>query len=119
MPETTEEISRQPEVRKELARATGEKRGERVKARGRDKFWFVVYAVILVGCATIYYMFTWILIPLPQPGAGITERFLRGRALIVIMLTITRTTSVYALASIDTASTRFTLQLVMHLAVVV
>src|SRR5205823_14583767 len=92
MPETTEEISRQPEVRKELARATGEKRGERVKARGRDKFWFVVYAVILVGCAAIYYLFTWKLIPLPQPGAGITERFLRGGALIVIMLTIARAT---------------------------
>src|SRR5438874_14124 len=118
MPETTEEISRQPEVRKELARATGEKRGERVKARGRDKFWFVVYAVILVGCAAIYYLFTWKLIPLPQPGAGITERFLRGGALIVIMLTIARATSVYALARIEDASIRFTLQRVMHLAVV-
>src|SRR5438067_1568872 len=118
MPETTEEISRQPEVRKELARATGEKRGERVKARGRDKFWFVVYAVILVGCAAIYYLFTWKLIPLPQPGAGITERFLRSGALIVIMLTIARATSVYALARIEDASTRFTLQRVMHLAVV-
>ena len=118
MPETTEEISRQPEVRKELARATGEKRGERVKARGRDKFWFVVYAVILVGCGVIYYLFTWKLIPLPQPGAGITERFLRGGALIVIMLTIARATSVYALARIEDASTRFTLQRVMHLAVV-
>jgi len=118
MAETIEEISRQPEVRKELARATGEKRGERVKARGRDKFWFVVYAVILVGCAAIYYLFTWKLIPLPQAGAGITERFLRGGALIVIMLTIARATSVYALARIEDASTRFTLQRVMHLAVV-
>jgi small-conductance mechanosensitive channel len=118
MAETTEEISRQPEVRKELARATGEKRDEKVKARGRDKLWFVIYAVILVGFAAIYFLFTWKLIPLPQAGAGITERILRGGALIVIMLTIARATSVYALARIEDASTRFTLQRVMHLAVV-
>ena len=118
MAETTEEISRQPEVRKELARATGEKRREKVKARGRDKFWFVIYALILIGFAAIYFLFTWKLIPLPQPSAGITERFLRGAALIVIVLTIARATSVYALARIEDASTRFTLQRVMHLAVV-
>ena len=118
MAETTEEISRQPEVRKELARATGEKRGDKVKARGRDKLWFGIYALILIGFAAIYFSFTWKLIPLPQPSAGITERFLRGGALIVIMLTIARATSVYALARIEDASTRFTLQRVMHLAVV-
>jgi small-conductance mechanosensitive channel len=118
MAETTEEISRQPEVRKELARATGEKRGDKVKARGRDKLWFVIYALILIGFAAIYFLFTWKLIPLPQPSAGITERFLRGAALIVIVLTIARATSVYALARIEDASTRFTLQRVMHLAVV-
>ena len=117
MAETVEEISRQPEVRKELQRATGEKRRETVKARGRDKFWFVTYAVILIGCATIYFLFTWKLIPLPQVSAGITERILRGAALIVIVLTIARATSVYGLARVEDASTRFTLQRVMHLAV--
>jgi small-conductance mechanosensitive channel len=34
MPETAEEISQQPEVRKELQRATGEKRGHKVQAGG-------------------------------------------------------------------------------------
>ena len=51
MPETAEEISQQPEVRKELQRATGEKRHEKVKAHGRDKLWFVTHALILAGCA--------------------------------------------------------------------
>jgi hypothetical protein len=40
MSETAEEISQQPDIRKELQRATGEKR-KRVKARGRDKFWLL------------------------------------------------------------------------------
>jgi len=118
MAETVEEISRQPEVRKELERATGEKRREKVKARGKDKFWFVIYAVILVGCASIYFLFTWELIPSPQASASVTERILRGAALIVIALTIARATSVYGLARIEDASTRFTLQRVMHLACV-
>lgn len=118
MPETAEEISRQPEVRKELARATGEKRREKIKARGKDKFWFVIYAVILVGCAAIYFLFTWKLVPLPQEIAGITERILRGAALIAIVLTVARATSAYGLARIENTSTRFTLQRIVHLIVV-
>src|SRR5437879_13378926 len=54
MAETAEEISRKPEIRKELQRATGEKRPEKVKACGRDKFWFVAHALILAGCAVVY-----------------------------------------------------------------
>jgi hypothetical protein len=56
MPETAEEISQQPEVRKELQRATGEKRGHKVQAGGGDKFWFVTHALFLVGCAVLYSM---------------------------------------------------------------
>jgi len=44
MPETAEEISEKPEIRKELERAAGEKPREKVKARGTDKFWFVTHA---------------------------------------------------------------------------
>src|SRR6266705_4748919 len=54
MAETAEEISRKPEIRKELQRATGEKRPETVKAGGRDKLWFIVHAVVLAGCVAAY-----------------------------------------------------------------
>jgi len=114
--ETAEEISQQPEVRKELQRATGEKHRQRVKARGRDKFWFVALAVIFVVCAAIYFLLISKLIPLPQGSIGITERVLRGTALIVIVFAIGRITSVYGLSRIEDASTRFTLQRIEHLA---
>jgi len=117
MAETAEEISRKPEIRKELQRATGEKRSEKVKARGRDKFWFVAHALILAGCAVVYWLLSAKLIPLPQTGMNIAERLLRGTALIVIVLAIARAISVYALARIEDSSTRFTLQRVMHLVV--
>src|SRR5437870_5340892 len=117
MPETAEEISQQPEVRKELQRATGEKRGQRVKARGRDKFWFVILAGIFLICAAIYFLLISKLIPLPQASAGITERILRGTALIVLVFAAARVASVYGLAHIEDASTRFTLQRIDHLAV--
>ena len=54
MPETAEAISEKPEVRKELQRATGEKPRQKLKARGRDKFWFGTYALILAGCVVLF-----------------------------------------------------------------
>jgi small-conductance mechanosensitive channel len=117
MPETAEEISRRPEVRKELQRATGEKPREKVKAQGRDRFWFVVHAIILAACAAVYWLVASKLIPLPQSMAGIVERVVRGTVLIVIVLAIARAISVYALARLEDASTRFTLQRIAHLLV--
>ena len=117
MPETAEEISQQPEVRKELQRATGETRHEKVEAHGTDKFWLVIYGVILLGCAVLYLLLGAKLIPLPQATIEIAGRILRGAALIVLVLAIAQAGSVYGLARIEDASTRFTLQRIMHLVV--
>jgi small-conductance mechanosensitive channel len=117
MPETVEELSQQPEVRKELQRATGEKRRQKIKARRRDKFWFITHALILAGCAVLYFLLAAKLISLPPSTLYITERILRGAALIVIVLAIARAISVYGLARIEDPSTRFTLQRIVHLIV--
>src|SRR6266496_5492268 len=105
MPETAEEISEKPEVRKELQRATGEKARQRVKARGRDKFWFVAYALILAGCVVLFFLFGAKVVPLPQPRVDILRRILRGATLIVIVLAIAKAISVYALGRIEDPST--------------
>jgi small-conductance mechanosensitive channel len=118
MAETVEEISQQPEVRKELQRATGEKRRQKVKAHGRNKFWLVTYALILLGCTVLYLLLSSRLIPLPQPTIDVTGRILRGAALIVLVLAVAQAASVYGVARIEDASTRFTLQRIMHLIVV-
>jgi small-conductance mechanosensitive channel len=117
MAETAEEISRKPEIRKELQRATGEKRSEKVKAGGRDKFWFIIHALLLLGCVAVYFLIGSKLIPLPQASAGLVGRLLRGTVLVVIVLAVARVISVYALGRIEEPSTRFTLQRVMHLLV--
>ena len=119
MPENAEEISEKPEVRKELQRATGEKARQKVKARGRDKFWFLTHALILAGCAVLYLLLGTKLIPLLQPTVDVARRVLRGTVLIVVVLGLARAVSVYALGSIEDASTRFTLQRVLHLGVAV
>src|SRR5438876_12194918 len=119
MPETAEEISEKPEVRKELQRATGEKARQKVKARGRDKFWFVTHALTLAGCLVLYLLLGTRLIPLLQPTVDVARRVLRGAVLIVVVLGLARAVSVYALGSIEDASTRFTLQRVLHLGVAV
>jgi small-conductance mechanosensitive channel len=117
MAETAEEISRRPEIRKELERATGEKRPDKIRARGRDKFWFVIHALVLVACGAAYFLLTWKVVPLPQATAGFVGRIVRGTALMIIVLTVARVISVYALGRIEDSSTRFTLQRVLHLIV--
>ena len=117
MPETAEAISEKPEVRKELQRATGEKPRQKLKARGRDKFWFVAYALILAGCVVLFFLLGARLVPLPQPMVDVLRRIVRGATLIVIVLAIAKAISVYALGRIEDASTRFTLQRVVRLIV--
>src|SRR5438094_4651777 len=117
MPETAEEISQQPEVRKERQLATGETRRQKLKAQGRDKFWLVIYALVLLGCALLYLLLGSKLILLPQPIVDIAARILRGTALITLVLAIAQAASVYGLARVEDASTRFTLQRIMHLVV--
>src|SRR5437899_12228942 len=84
--ETAEEISKKPEVRKELER-TGEKEPvKKVKAATTDKFWFVTHGLLLLGCAILYYLIGTKLIPLIKSEVDLGMRFLRGFALVVIVL---------------------------------
>src|SRR5713101_3247819 len=98
MPETAEEISEKPEVRKELARATGEKKpGEKVRARATDKFWFITHAILIASFAVFYFLLGSKLIPLLPAHLDLARRILRGAALIVVVLAIAKSISVYAL----------------------
>ena len=118
MPETAEQISEKPEVRKELARTTREKKpGEKVKARGTDKFWFVTHALLLIGCAALYFLLGSMLIPLSPSHLELGRRIIRAAALIVIVIAIAKAISVYALGRIEDAAIRFTLQRVERLLV--
>src|SRR5438132_3748079 len=118
MPETAEQMSEKPEVRKELARTTREKKpGEKVKARGTDKFWFVTHALLLIGCAALYFLLGSMLIPLSPSHLELGRRIIRAAALIVIVIAIAKAISVYALGRIEDAAIRFTLQRVEHLLV--
>jgi small-conductance mechanosensitive channel len=113
--ETAEEISKKPEVRKELQR-TGEKEpGEKIKAAAADKFWFITHALLLLGCAVVYYLIGSKLIPLPQSEAELSRRLLRGFALVVIVLTIAKSVRVYAIGRIEDSATRFTLRRILLL----
>src|SRR5438046_2509379 len=117
MAETAEELRKRPEIRKELERTTGEKHREKIQPPDRDRFWFVAYAVALAICAVSYFLVSANLIPLPQGGLDISKRILRGAVLITIVLAAARAMSVYGMARIEDASTRFTLQRIAHLVV--
>ena len=118
MAETAQQISKKPEVRKELARTTREKSpGEKVKARGTDKFWFTTHALLVIGCGALYFFLGSKLIPLSPSHLDLTRRIIRAVALIVVVLAIAKAISVYALGRIEDAAIRFTLQRVGYLLV--
>src|SRR6266404_2154484 len=116
MPETKEELERKPEVKKELARTTGEKKPEeKVKARGTDKFWFVTHGLLLIGCAVFYYLIGSKFIPFIQSEVDISHRFIRGVALIIVVLATAKSVRVYAIGRLDDVVTRFTLKRILYL----
>jgi len=116
MPETAEELSKQPEVRKELERTSGEKKREdKVKAPAKDKFWFVTHGLLLIGCAVLYYLIGSKFIPLVQGQVDFSRRILRGVVLIIIVLATVKAVRVYAIGRIDDAVTRFTLKRILYL----
>ena len=117
MPETAEEICQRPEVRKELVRASGQKPAAQVKAKTGDKFWFVTHALIIIGCAVLYFLLSAKLVPLPKEHLDIIGRVLRAVALIVIVLAVAQAISIYAIGRIEDATTRFTLKRIEHLVV--
>jgi small-conductance mechanosensitive channel len=118
MPETAEELSEQPEVRKELERTTSEKKpGEKVKAKTQDKLWFLTHAFLIVGSGVLYYFIGLQLIPFFQQQIAFSQRLLVGFALIVFALAVAKTLRIYVLDRLHDAVTRFTLQRILYLVV--
>jgi small-conductance mechanosensitive channel len=114
MPETAEELSQQPDVRKELERTSG-RPPEKVQPKTKDKFWFVTYVLLLIACTVAYYFLESKLIPLPEKGIDLSRRFLRGFALIVLVLAIAKAVRVYAIGRIEDAATTYTLRRILNL----
>ena len=114
MPETLTELKQKDEVREALAQTGGK---PKVKAQATDKFWFVTHALVLLGCAVVYFLLGWKLIPLPQAHLDLLQRATRATVFVVILLAIAKAASVYAIGRIADASTQFTLRRIEHLVV--
>ena len=115
MPETAEQLSQKPEVRQELER-TGEKQpAKKIKAAATDKFWFVTHALLLLGCAVLYYLIDLKLVPLSQAQMELSHRLIRGFAFAVIVFAIAKSVRVYAIGRIEDSATRFTLRRILLL----
>src|SRR6185503_20565583 len=109
MPETAEQLSKQPDVRKELERTGGaKKREEKVKAPAKDKFCFVTHGLLLIGCAVLYWLIGSKFIPLIESEVSLSHRLIRGAALIIIVLGSAKAVKVYAIGRLGDAVTRFT-----------
>lgn len=116
MPETAEQLSKQPDVRKELERAGGARdSGKKVTTPAKDKLWFVAHGLVLLGCAVLYYLIGSRIIPFPQAEVDFARRILRGAALIIMVLAAFEAVKVYAIGRIDDSATRFTLRRILLL----
>ena len=114
MPETAEELSKKTEVREALAQTSGQKK---VQAPAKEKLWFVTYLLVLLGLAVLHVLIGAKFLPLAEEHVGLLLRAIRGTVLIVIVLTVAKAVTVYAIGRIEDASTRFTLKRVEHLIV--
>ncbi len=117
MPESAEDLSKQPEVQKELERATGQRAEAKVKAAAKDKFLFATHGLLLLGSAVLYYLIGSRFLPLVEAEVEFSHRLLRGFALIVVVLAIAKAVKVYAIGRIQDAVTRFTLGRIQKLLV--
>lgn len=117
MPESAEELCQQPEVREELARATGQKAEQKVAPQTKDKLWFVTHTLLIAAAAVLYLVVGSKSIPLPRPQVDLTHRLIRSFALIVAILAVTKAIKVYAIGRIHDAATRFTLERIQNLLV--
>jgi small-conductance mechanosensitive channel len=113
--ETAEQISRKPEVRKELERTAEKQSVKKIKAAATDKFWFVTHALLLVGCAVLYYLIDLKLVPLSQAQVELSHRLIRGFAFAVIVFAIAKSVRIYAIGQIEDSATRFTLRRILLL----
>ena len=113
--ETAEQISRKPEVRKELERTSEKPPAQKVKAATTDKFWFVTHTLLLIGCAVLYYLIDLKLVPLSQTQVELSHRLLRGFAFVVLVFVIAKAVRIYAIGRIEDSATRFTLRRILLL----
>ena len=113
--ETAEEVSQKPEVREELERTGDQKPAKKVKAATTDKFWFLTHGLLLIGCAVLYYFIDTKFLSLVQSEADLGRRFIRGFALVVIVLATAKAVRVYALGRIEDTVTRYTLRRILLL----
>jgi small-conductance mechanosensitive channel len=111
MSDNAEELAREPDVREALDQT----QGKTVKAGATDKFWFITHALALIGCGVAYYALSAHLVPLPRTTNDLLLRLVRGAVMIIILLAITKTISVYAIGRVSDASTRFTLKRIQRL----
>jgi small-conductance mechanosensitive channel len=117
MAETAEELCEQPDVRQELARASGQKAEVDVKAGTKDKFWFVTHILLIAASAIFYLLVGSKLIPLPPSQLALAHRLLRSFALIVAIIAVAKALKVYGLGRLQDAPTRFTLERIENLLV--
>jgi small-conductance mechanosensitive channel len=115
MPESAEELSQRPDVRQALEQTTGKK--ARSQPDKSDKFWFIAHLLLLLGCGTLYFLLGSRYVPLPKAQLELVHRLLRGAAIITVLFAVSSALSLYAIARVADAATRFTLKRVKRLVV--
>lgn len=114
MAESTEELSHQRDVREALEQTTGAK--PRANDKG-DRFWFVTHVLLLAACGVFYYLLGSGFLRLPQAQVELGHRLLRGAAIIIVLLATSSAISLYSIARVTDASTRYTLKRIKRLIV--
>ena len=115
MAESAEELAKHADVREALEQTSSQKR--RTPDKG-DRFWFVTYLLLLLGCFLLYFLPGSRFLPLARPQVDLAHRVLRGAAIVIVILALSSAISLYGIARVSDRSTRFTLRRIKRLVVV-
>jgi small-conductance mechanosensitive channel len=114
MAQTAEEIAQDREVREALTQSAGQTPKNKEKG---DQLWFVTHLILLIACGVLYYLIGSHSIALPKAQLDLARRLLRGAAMIIVILASSSAISLYAIACVSDASSRFTLRRIKRLIV--
>ena len=114
--EKVEQLKNEEAVRTALRQTAGTKEAEPKPApRLSDRLWFLIYALLIIAIAVLYYLLTSGAIPLPAAYLPPARRALIGGIAILLVLAASRGALVYWINPIEALPSRYNLTRVLNL----
>lgn len=109
-------IKQQPEVKRALKQATGDKETDKPKVETKHKLWLGTYVLVLLGLGGLHYLLGWKFFGFTDAQRALFQRLTRGAVLVTFVLTVSKVIDAYFICRVvDEAVSRFNLRRILKL----